>query len=264
MDPAVEAGNVFVAFSQHGTAGTWQVRNQTAPVASTVGMYQDTDLVMNRTTSDGFYKLLLTTSGGDDYFSEPIRIMGDLTPREYGIVRAIIHQEFTQMRVTNGYPVWHCIPKDFGKPPNVEDPDTGKFEGLECAETDPAVNSYGQLFQGGFHTPILTWLRVAQHDEKILDDVDNFSPVETHNTKVRMMAFPRPARGHMIVNPSTDERYLIGDAIEVYRLRGVAAVAYGAVLSHINRRNPAYQFPMPALDTKAYRRIPYWTPQTLP
>lgn len=257
-----DSGEVYVAFSETGTEGSWQAINPADPVPSELGMFQDADLVLNRGTADGFYRLMLSQADGTDTLSAPIQILGDLTPQEYGAVRGMIHQEYTQMRVTNGYPVWHCIPRAHGEPAANVDPDTGKQEGEEC-HLAPEDKSYGLPFKGGFYPPVLTWMRVLQHQEGLQDDPEEFSPDEIHKTSVRLMAFPRPARGHMIVDPTTDARYLVGDEIKPYRLRGVIAIAYEATLEFLSQKDERYQFPVPFVDTKKYRRIPYWTPETL-
>lgn len=262
MAPSTPAGDVYLAFSPTGTRGSWVELNPTEPVASVVGYYLDDTLFMNKGSADGFYRLLLI-AGGTDYMSEPFQIMGDMTRQEYGVLRAIIHQEFTQMRVTNGFPVWHCIPKEHGTPAVSVDPDTGKQSGEECEVTDPEQQSYGLAFQGGFYKPVLTWMRVIAHSEGLKTDPDKFSPEDMLKMSVRMMAFPRPARGHMIVDPTTDMRYLVGEEINTFRLRGVMPVAYNATLEHLNQADPRYKFPLPFVDTKQYRRIKHWTPNTL-
>ena len=258
------AGNVYAAFSTSGTQGTWKELNPDAPVASGVGVYQDATLFMNKGSAEGFYRLLLIASAGD-FLSEPFQIMGDITRREYGVIRAMIHQEFTRMRVVNGFPVWHCIPREFGTPSLATDPDTGKKqEGGECAIEDPALRSYGMAFQGGYYRPVLTWMSITAHGEGLKDDPEEFSPADTLKVSARLMAFPHPARGHMLVDPTTDVRYLISDEIKPYRFRSVLPVAYDATLEHLNQSDERYQFPLPVIDTKAYRRIAHWTPDTLP
>lgn len=254
---------MYVAFSTVGTFGTWQALNPDTPVPSETEMYQDTGLFMDAGTVDGFYRLLLVTDSSAEFMSEPFQIAGDMTTREYGILRAMIHQEFTQMRVTNGYPVWHCIPKTHGVAAGNIDPDTGKSEGEECSVADPEVKAYGNPFQGGFYPPVLTWMRVLAHVEGLQDDPEEFSPSETTQSSVRLMAFPRPRRGHMIVDPTTDRRFLVSGEIKPLRLRGVMPVAYNAMLDFLQQGDERYKFAMPDVDTKAYRSIPYWNPGTL-
>lgn len=259
LELGTDAGDVYVAFSETGADGSWQALNPDAPVPSEVGLYQDQNLVLNAGTIDGYYRLLLTTDDGDDLLSESFRIMGDLTPKEYGIVKAMLHREFLGMRVTDGFPVWHCIPKDHGELADNTDPDTGEKFGEECDEADPNVKSYGLKYKGGFFPPVLTWIRVLKHAEGLQDDPDGFNPAEIDKTSVRMMSFPRPRRGHMIVDPTTDRRYLVTGEVKPYRFRGVIPIAFNATLEFLQQKDERYDFPMPDFDTKAYRKIPYWT-----
>jgi hypothetical protein len=262
LSAGVEEGLVYVAFSYEGVKGSWVPRNPNTPVASSIGMYADPDLVMNAGTLDGFYRLMLITNSGTEYLSEPIQILGDLTPAEYGQVRAMIHQEYTQMRVTNGWPIWHCIPRTHGEPAASADPDTGETPGIEC-EADPSEMGFGLPFKGGYYPPVLTWMRVLKHEEGLQDDDEEFSPSEIDKTAVRMMAFPRPRRNHLIVDPTTDRRYLVTDEVKPYRHRGVISIAYECTLEFLQQHDPRYKFPVPFIDTRQYRRIPYWNPSQL-
>lgn len=260
VDEAAGHGDVYAAFSATGTKGTWRPVNPNDPVPSAIGMLQDKNLVMDGGTKDGFYRLLLIDAAGGEHFSAPIQILGDLTVREHGIVRAALHQEYTQMRVTNGFPIWHCIPRAHGTPAATVDPDTGAQGGGECA-TPEDEKSYGMAFQGGFYPPVLSWMRVLKHSEALQDDPEDLSPNEIHSTAVRMMAFPRPARNHMIVNPSTDERYLVSDEVKPMRFRGIIAIAYLATLEFLGQSDERYGFPCPPVDIRAYRRMKKWAPQ---
>ena len=251
-------GNVYLAFSTSGVPGSWTSVNPDTPVASSAGMVQDTGFVLRGAAVIGYYRLMLRNGTGD-VFSEPVGILGDLTPAEYGVVRAIIHKEYTGMRAANGYPVWHCIPKDHGTPSG--DPDTGEAAAFECPGTDPTTACYGMPFAGGFNRPLLTWIKVLQTQVGTLKDSEDGLPVQQQNTTtIRMMAFPQPSRGHMLVDPATDKRYAIGDEINPFKLRGVFPIAYETSMIEIPQADPRYRFPVPVIDTKAYRKLPYWSP----
>lgn len=251
-------GVVYVAKSDTGTK-PWTPLNANAPVASQAGLFVDVDLDLNSGAGEVFYRLMLT-AGVDDYFSEPIGIYGDLTRREYGIVRAILHREYTEMRATNGYPVWHCIPLADGPRTANYDVDTGETSGIQC--DDALQPGYGTSIVGGFCPPVLTWMRALTIKRGTLQDSESdMSPKETDTTEARLMAFPRPARGHMIVDPATDRRYLIGDEIKPFFLRGVFPVAYEVSLEFLSQGDSRYKLPLPAIDTKAYRKLAYWTPR---
>jgi len=257
-DGDVPAGDVFVAFSVTGTQGTWQVLNAEAAVPSAVGMYSDDRLQMDAGWEDGFYRLLLTENG-NDHFSEAVQIMGDVTAREYGMIRAIIHREYTMMRVTNGIPVWHCIPREHGDPADNIDEDTGAANGPECGDGE----SYGQAFKGGFYPPVLTWMKIIQFNEGLQDDPEEFLVNEINRMAVRLMAFPRPSRDHMLVDPATDRRYLVDDEIKPYRFRGVVPVAHEATVSFLHQSDSRYRFQMPEVDLREYRGMSYWNPSMM-
>ena len=239
----VPPGLVHVAFSPTGLK-PWRLLNADDPVASEMGVFFDTELHMNSGAACGYYRLLLTNADGDS-FSESIAILGNMTPREYGMARGIMHREFAEMRVANGYPVWHCIPKTSGKPAKNYDPDTGELVGLECDGVADEDASYGLPFIGGFNPPVLTWIRAIAIDRGTIKDSESeMSPRETDTTTVRMLAFPRPSRGHMIVDPATDRRYLIGDEIKPFLLRGILPIAYEATMQFLNQGDPRYRFPV--------------------
>lgn len=252
------SGDVFVAFSHTGTPSSWEVLNDAAPIASAAaGSYTDTRLELAGSADEGYYRLMLRTPS-QDILSEPVSILGDIDRREYGMARGIMYQEYTMMRATNGYPVWHCIPRFHGTNSDERDPDTGEMNGIECPNAPNP--SYGLPYVGGFYDPILTWIRPLTVERGTIKDTPSeLSPHETAVTSIRTLAWPRPAPGHMIVDPATDRRYLIGDEIKPMLLRGVLPVAYDANMVFLKQSDQRYRFPVPVIDTKSYRKIPYWT-----
>jgi hypothetical protein len=257
--PRHAAGDVYVAFSATGVPGSWKVRNSSAPVAAGLGYYVDTDLVeVTAGHVVGFYRLMLSL-GGVDMFSESLGIFTDLERREYGIMHRIIQNEYISMRSSNGFPVFHCIPRDFGAPSSQIDPDTGLSEGIECPGTPPENASYGLPYLGGFFPPVLTWMRIISIRKDTLQDrPDSLGSTETDVTKARLLAFPKPLRGHMIVEPTTDRRWLVGDQVTPYLWRGIYPIAYEVDLVYIDPGDARYRFIMPEVDLKAYRQIKYW------
>lgn len=254
LEPGRVTGEVFVAFSSTAAPGSWIVRNSDAPVAALAGTYADTDLNMNSGWEMGYYRLLLVDGG--DFFSEPVLICGDLTRREYGIVRGIMSREFTLMRATNGYPVWHCVPRTTGQRALNTDPDTNETPGLECPDVPIEDASFGLPFLGGFYPPVLTWLRPGKIERGTIEDApSDTASRETDTMDVRLLAWPTPARGHMFVDPTTDRRWLVGDRITPHTLRGVFPYAYETKLFFLSQGDPRYRFQVPAIDTRAYRRI---------
>lgn len=251
----VPPGDVYVAFSPTGLPASWVVQGDRVP--SELGFFLDSALVLNSAAETGYYQLLLKNSQGDN-LSERIGIIGDLSSMEYGMVRGIIHREFTEMRATNGYPVWHCIPKSSGPlAPNV-DPDTMQVTSPECSNS--VTPSYGLPYLGGFHKPLLTWMRpgiVKRGTRK--DPPDGYGWQESDTTAARLLPYPTPSCEHMIIDPATDRRYLVGQEIAPFLLRGIMPVVYDVTLHALSLSDARYKFNPPVIDLKAYRRLPYWT-----
>ena len=250
------AGEVYAAFSLTGVKGSWAPVNE-LPVSSSLGQLDDLNLRVDGGHHIGYYRLMLRNNDGD-FRSVPIAILGDTTAREYGMARAIIRREFLEMRATNGYPVWHCIPRDFGAPALNIDPDTGSPSGIDCQVND-LQNSYGLPFQGGYFDPILTWMRPMTINRGTIKDAEDETTSEvTDVTSVRLLAFPRPQRQHMFVDPSTDRRYVVSDEIKPFLLRGIIPVAYEVTLEFIPQADSRYKFPIPSVDMREYRRVKSW------
>lgn len=255
--PGFTAGEVYAAFSFTGVKGSWIPVNS-APIPSSLGQIDDYELRLDGGHHIGYYRLLLRNVDGD-FRSDATAILGDLTSKEYGIARSIIRREFLEMRATNGYPVWYCIPRDFGTPASNIDPDTHSAHGSECGDLSPEEASYGLPFKGGFFPPILTWMRPMVIDRgTIKDGDDETSPKAKDETTARLLAFPRPQRQHMIVDPATDRRYVVMDEVKPFMLRGIIPIAYEVTLDFILQNDPRYKFPVPDIDMREYRRIKNW------
>lgn len=249
------AGDVYVAFSYWGVNGSWQQRNQVG-IPHDQNEFVDNELVIDSGLAAGYYRLLLVGGDGSEHFSEIVGLYGDLSQKEYGIARKIIKLEYEAMRRRNGYPVWHCIPRDMGTRASNVDDVMGVAVGPPCEGNE----DFGTGFVGGYFTPVLTWISpmaVNKGPTKTEDEQVH----ETAEIKVRMLPFPRPEEDHLIIDPATDMRYLVSDDSQVFRFRDIVPIAYNATFRFLPQKDIRYQFQPPALDTKEYRRIPYVIPR---
>ncbi len=258
--PASEAaGQVYVAFSPTGLDETWVVRNADTPVAAATGFYVDTALVMNNSAEIGYYKLLLVRNAVDT-FSVPVGIFHDLERREYGAIHQSIRRDYLEMRSASGFPVYHCIPRDQGELSANVDPDTGQPQGIECPGVDPDEASFGLKYKGGFFPPVLTWTRVISvRKDSFGDNPHNLSSEETDITKVRLLPWPKPSRGHMLVDPTTDRRWIVNGDVSSFLYRGIYPLAFEADLTALRQSDPRYRFVVPEVDLRAYRKLKDWT-----
>ena len=265
MSDDAPAGTVYLAFSNSAVKGSWDARNGGAGVASTLGMIADDRLVINAGLDPGYYRLLLVDEQDENHFSQPIQILGDMTPEEYGVARAMIHREYVMMsaRGGSGYPVWHCIPKREGEYAGNYDEDEGRTIVTRCPPEGADKDGYGEDFVGGFYTPVLTWILPVALDQQVRESQDDLGSYEKDNMVTRMLAFPIPRSGHLIIDPATDRRYEISPNIRPAFLRATYPVAWDTELVFIKQSDPRYRFQPPFIDTRAYRRLPYWQPEVL-
>lgn len=253
VEPEFSDLPVYVSFSPTGVKGSWQALNQTNPVTNDL-MYVDDKFVMENGVDIGYYRLMVIKDN-EPVFSDIKGILDFITRREYNIARKIIKDEFLSMRARNGRPVYHCIPREHGELADGVDPETGEKYGVDCPD-DPD-SSYGERYKGGFYTPCLTWMRPMTVDlGTVTDRPDGTGVKDSHKIQARLLGFPRPKRGHMIVDPQTDDRFYVGESIKPYLLRGQIAVAYETNLMLIPRSDPRYKFPVPPIVREQLRQIP--------
>ncbi len=257
--PHEAEGDVYVAFSPTAVKGSWVVRNPTAPVPAATGFYTDSNFVIDSGADVGYYRLLRIRDG-EEQFSEPVGIFGDLDRREYGAIHKAIQDEYLSMRCANGFPVFHCIPKANGTLSPKVDPDTGALLGTECPDVDPNSATFDLPYIGGFYPPTLTWMRIfSLVKDTVKDGNNNNTSTLVDVSRVRLLPWPKPAREHMFVDPATDRRWVVGDNITPLMYRGIYPLGFEVELFYLPPADPRYRFVVPEVDLKAYRKLQYWS-----
>jgi hypothetical protein len=223
-------------------AGDW-VRCNTDPITETE--YLDVDFSFNTRTRIPHYRLLAKLPDNTLIKSTPIGLFEKLTKREYGVCHYMMKQEYRQIRV-DGLPVLHYIPKTSGDIAEGWDAETG--QSVSPCVTDPTKEGYGLKYVGGFREPLYTVLRMDDTGPIVkLDRDDGIGLLDEFKVMVRMLGYPRPEKGHMIVHPATDNRYLVTDVVKPFAFRGTYPVAYQTQLELLRRESPLYRVPVPDL-----------------
>jgi len=251
-----EDSEVYIYYSKHGVTNSWAVLNGTAPVDNNVSdSYTDTDFVISNKSQRGYYRVALRRNiDGLWLDSYPYGIYQRLTDREHGILRIGIMNEIRDARFVNGIPMWHFLPRTEGELSDHIDPDSGQVTGVDCPDVAPEDDSYGQKYKGGFYKPCLTWVRMRA--SKVADTKDRSDGLGTEDPTVhqcRFLPFPELRRGHLFVDPQTDNRYWVGENVRSYLLRGIAPLAWEGTLELIDRNNPVYRLPTPDFTWEEFR-----------
>jgi hypothetical protein len=247
VDAAMRLANpVYHVFRSSDGAGDW-VRCNTDPISDTE--YLDTNFSFSTRTQIPHYRVLAVLADNTTVPSVPIGLFEKLTKSEYGACHYMMKQEYRQIR-KDGFPVLHYVPKTTGPLAEGWDEDTG--QSITPCTTDVTKEGYGLKYAGGYRSPLYTVIHFTDTGPILkVDRDDGMGILDEFKTMARMLAYPRPEKGHLIVHPATDNRYMVSEIVKPLAFRGVYPVVYQAQLELLRRESPAYRVPVPDLSTLA-------------
>lgn len=219
-------------------AGDWR-RVNSDPVDDLE--YLDTDFTYNSRLSIPHYRVLAITDDGTEVEGPVVGLFAQLTRREYSACRQMIRQEYRQIR-HDGWRVLHYIPRTRGQIVPGWDTHTDQ----QTSDCPADQDGYGQKYVGGYRPPFATVLHpqdVGPLIKQIRDD--GLGVFDQNKITARMLAFPRPEKGHLIVHPETDNRYVVTEAVKPWAFKGSYPIAYSAQLELLRREDRAYRLPLP-------------------
>jgi hypothetical protein len=251
LPPGYEDGKVYVYRSPTGVekSSDWILLNPDNPVTG-ITFFEDTDFV----NFSFFYRLLLE-HGDQEYDSAIIGTFSEqLTRNQYGLLYQLRHSEYLRMRY-NGVPVLHCIPPTEGDLSSAFDPYTGSLAGTYCVDPD----AFGTWFANGFKTIVQTRCEIVGIAPiNRIESENGASKKDSTQMQFRLLGFPKPGIGHMLVLPYTDRRFVISGNIQSYELRGFLPVAYDVVVDELPFNDPRMKLQLPPLQEDGpYARLDY-------
>lgn len=237
-----EDADFYVYRSKNNGRPPWELINEEP---ATMGMLEDDNFVVENRLQQVYYRIYMKKDT-EEYDSVIFSYFDKLSRRQYGGINKMMRLELKRMSTGNGIQVLHYIPLNKGEPNPNFDEETGQLLGPDCPEDAPEDDSYGQRYIGGYNSPLYTWLELPVRGADLLSDLDNGMGMDdTHIAQARMLAFPKPQRGHLIIHPSTDNRYVVGEHVKGHYFRGVVPVAYDTRLHLLRRGDPRYRVPVP-------------------
>lgn len=231
------------------TKGTppWTLLNT---VPAKAGMYEDTDLKL---TDNPYYRVLMIKAG-QEYDSPVVSAFDKLSKLQYGGVSKMMGLEYKRMSSGNGLQILHYIPLADGELDESVDPLTGQQYGIACPETD---DNFGTKFKGGYGPPMYTWMEITKYGEDEIKEGDNNLDVDDSlKHKARLLAFPVPKPGDLIIHPPTDNRYAVMSPVQGNLFRGVCPISYDVEIQLLRRTDARYRIQVPAeLPTPLWAQI---------
>lgn len=262
MDPFVDLV-VHPAYGEHLAVVSWKVQDQFLDGDFYVWKSPDGNrnwALLNSTplqttafsdphmTDTAFYRVLLEHRG-ESFDSPIVGIYDKLTVAEYRACRLMMNVEFNNMtKGRQGLRMLLYSPLKSGVLAPDIDAQTGQRFGAGLPSS-PESDSYGERFVGGYSAPVITWVKLSVMAQMtVSDSQDKTATTIERDFQARILAFPIPNRGCLLVHPPTDNRYAIGETTSGYFFRGIIPTAFDIKMDSLYRTDPRYRVPVPHLD----------------
>ncbi len=259
LRPGLAGGKMFIYRSPDGIdqSDSWILLNENNPVTN-LSFYIDNSF--EDTTKFRHYYYRLVYLYDSKYYDSPIIGMFSegLNKTEYGILRHMRSTEYLRMRSRNGVRVLHCIPKLEGSFSDSADQVLMARTGVACKidPESPANEEGNGLFSKEFSNIVQTWCEIVSVGD-ITATPDEGGAMDRINQvyKLRLLGFPTPEIGHMLVFPNSDKRLNITNNITPFLFKGYLPVAYEVMAEEIPRTESRYKIPMPLVSNDADQPI---------
>ena len=214
-------GDTYIYRSGNGVNG-WELLNPDSPLPAGTTSFADTDLV-TRFERAPYYRGMVDPGGGPDSWlgGPPVATFQFLTARQRRGATAILKREFRKMSgaKTDASVVLHYIPLEDGEAARWYDPETGQIYGVDCPASE--TDGFGTRFQGGFNPPIQTWARMIQAAPIVENSgADAMRVNDSADLTIRFLSHPIPRKGHLIIFPQADRRYVVEGPITPFFFPG--------------------------------------------
>jgi len=247
-----EPGDTMLLFrSVTGGNAPWV---QIGSVPARQGFYVDDISVTRENTAQKiYYRGCVVSRDGTETDGPVVTFLSALTPHEVKQVIRLLRNELRIMSGTcrggcaargAGIPVAMFAPLESGTPSANYNAVTRQFAGT-TAKQDGVADSYGMPYVGGFGPQLNTWMRFIQDAEEKHDGTaEQPGDRQGRVVRARMLAFPRPASDYMVVQPESDDRFIIGAKVDPYAFKGILPFAYEADLVRLERSDARYRLPV--------------------
>lgn len=264
VDPLIADAKYYIYRKWDGGA-EWELLN-TTPVQG-ANTYADTTFNITNKVQVPSYKLLAVTGEGTEdekeYVSEEVGLFTPVERKAFGIAHNITRSLYLQAR-QDGIPVLY-YPNIKNGPLSGNLDDVGQRITAPCVDTDAAAgeeasSDYGEYHAGGYYRPFLTYVRFVG-SRLVKESVLDIGLYDEAVQNAIFLAFPPVRSGDMIVDVSTDRRWIVSNNIKAQMVKSVIPVAYDAVINLQAHNDPCYAVPIPDNYPEMIKRL-IW-PQTV-
>lgn len=181
-----------------------------------------------------YYRVIIQTDG-KRWDSPSVSAQQLLRPHEFAAVRQILAHELHSMRVADGLEVLLLKPLTFGEPADSYDVET-----QQSLAANQDASGFGQRYRHGYFPPVATHMQFTGQTDKSDESADGKGAYELSMIQARGFCFPRPARGDLVINRASNDRFVVG-AVKPHRFRGIVPVTCDIRLDVLPRGDIAYK-----------------------
>ena len=250
--------NVKVHILRSTTAG----KPPWIPVTTGEGLNPNIEFVEDTLTSNAneltsaelVYKIVVTYTQNNQtakFIGPSIGIYGILSPREAKITRALMLSELRGMYLNH-----HGNLAGGGRlvvmfaPDDINGPIDSNYDPVSEQQLGDSQYGSPRGFVGGW----ATWMRITTEARNYATLEQTSTIIQDNQIQVRTLAFPFPKPDFVIVDPHTDERWVVGSKLDIsYGPRGIVPYACDILLTKLQLNDLRYKIPVTMPDFPVYR-----------
>lgn len=230
VDPTLLEGNFIVQKSGNGITH-WET------IHSQIGIteYLDENFVIPNKTQQTFYRVIVQYNK-NRFTSDSVATFDKLNKKEYGILHRMMQlEQYRMFNAQNGLEFVIFKQKIGGEPCECIDENTGQHLGSTlCPEC------FATGIKGGFDDPVKTLVETSKQQEKIDYDKEGRGAKDEDVRSFRVVAYPELRKGDLIINPRSDERFLV-EQKKIFKFKGIVPFVYEFTGLHLRRNDIRYQ-----------------------
>ena len=190
------------------------------PISPSIAIYSYSETAPRLLSPDNnlYFRIKFTTAKAV-YYSTVIAPHTTVDRKSFLIIREIMRKELLQQRNMSGVPVNVYIRASFGPYCDCIDPVTKDVLTTRCTDC------FGVGRTPGYHGPYVTWatFNPVQKGKNLIDD--NTAVKQEFATGARIISVPELKTGDIIIDKTTDRRFLVGNVNSLTELRRVPIVS---------------------------------------
>jgi len=235
VDPEYLEGNFVIQKSTNGITNF-----KTIGSGRGITEFIDIEFLVPNKLEQTHYRIILQYNK-NKYESNPIGIFNKLHRHEFGLVARMLKLEHERMyNCRNGIKAVILKKKAYGEPcPSCNfQNNNSQLVGASVCPT-----CYGTGITGGFDPAIYTYLEVLNIDKDIQASQEGMGATDKVQAAFQILAYPELRKGDLLINPETDQRYLI-EKVTPKLFKGIIPITYQVVGFLLRRNDIRYQIPL--------------------